>query len=124
MPLEQAEVQEDTSISRYDAFAWLLAEVRSALEPVAVNGRLLNSDTARATVETAAELLISLEDEDISAFARKLLDLLDDLLAPLLWLEQTLAPWRANLDPRRRSSHLVGMAPSARTGTRSWCRVP
>jgi hypothetical protein len=99
VPLEPAEVQEDTSISRYDAFAWLLTEVRRALEPIAANGRLLNSDTVRATVDTAAELMMTLADDDITAFARKLLDLLNDLLAPLVWLEQTLAPWRANLAP-------------------------
>jgi hypothetical protein len=99
VPLEQAEVQEATTIARYDAWAWLLTEVRSALEPIASDGRLVNTDAVRATVETAAELMMSLEHEDTTAFARKLLELLDDLLAPLAWLERTLAPWRADLPP-------------------------
>jgi hypothetical protein len=35
--------------------------------------------------------------KDVIAFAETLLAHLEDLVAPLAWLEQTLSPWRANL---------------------------
>jgi transposase-like protein len=98
VPLEQAEAREDTTITTYDAWSWLLAEIHRALEPITPAGQLVNTEAVCATVETAAELMLSLAHKDITAFAQKLLDQLDTLLAPLIWLEQTLAPWRAGLD--------------------------
>ena len=55
--------------------------------------------TARQTVETALALLSSLPGESIQTLVQHLHDHLDALLAPLAWLEQTLAPYRQNLDP-------------------------
>jgi transposase-like protein len=98
VPLAQAENQEEEAIMIYDAFVWLCQEMRAVLEPI-TSGSLVDTQHARDTLETVAELMSWLEHRDIAAFARKLLDNLDALLAPLIWLEETLAPWRAALDP-------------------------
>jgi hypothetical protein len=73
--------------------------VRQALEPVSRVDHLMAVTTARRTVETALELLGALPGEPIQALAQQLHDHLDALLAPLAWLEQTLAPYRQDLDP-------------------------
>jgi hypothetical protein len=98
VPRPQAEVQEQQAIATYDTWDWLLKEVRQALEPITPEGRLTTVVEARATVETAAELLLELKHKAITAFARKLLKHLEELLAPLVWLEECLAPWRQELD--------------------------
>ncbi len=51
-------------------------------------------------VTVALELLQSLHGETIQKFADQLGDKLDEFVAPLEWLEQRLAPWRAGLDPQ------------------------
>jgi hypothetical protein len=94
----QAEREEDQAIGTYDNWIWLLGEIRQALEPIDERGQLTRARRTRETVETAVELLRELEHEDITDFAQDILAYLDDLLAPLIWLEQTLAPWRQGLD--------------------------
>lgn len=95
---EQAEVKEQQAITLYDLFTWLVAEVRQALEPIDATGQLATAAQARATVEAAAALLQELGDKEVSAFARKLLEHLEELVAPLAWLEQSMSDWRAGLD--------------------------
>ena len=64
------------------------------LEPINEAGQLVTAVEYRETVETAVELMQALDHEEIAAFARQTLDHLDDLLAPLLWLELGLVSWR------------------------------
>lgn len=97
--LSEAEMQEKQTIDRYDAWQWLSEEVRQTLEPFNAQGELTSADQVRQALATAIELLISLDVPQVTAFAQKqLLSHLDELVAPLEWLEQTLAPWREDLD--------------------------
>ena len=96
--MKKAEAQESQTIDSYDGWIWLLGEVRQALEPINEKGLLTSTVEARETVETAVELLQELDHQEITAFAQDLLGHLEDLLAPLDWLEQSLAPWRKDLD--------------------------
>ncbi len=99
VPRAQAEAQEVQAIAIYDGFVWLWGEIRQALEPITADGHLARVTQVRATVETAIELLLALNQPDITTLAHKLLERLDEVLSPLVWLEQALAPWRRNLDP-------------------------
>ncbi len=94
----EAERQANRAIAHYDDWQWLLHEIRQALEPFTPSGQLTSVQAARETVETAAELLRLLGCTEVSAFAQQVLHTLDDLLAPLHWLEQQLQPWRQVLD--------------------------
>jgi len=99
VPLAAAAAQEVQAIRTYDLFVWLLGEVRQALEPLSATGRLTVVADARSTLETALELLMTLPHEAIRNLVQQLRTHLEALLAPLAWLEQTLAPYRQNLDP-------------------------
>ena len=99
VPLAEATAQEAQAIQTYDQFVWLLSEVRQALEPFSGHGGLAAVTTARSTVETALALLATLPEKVAQALAQQLHDHLEALLAPLAWLEQTLAPYRQSLDP-------------------------
>jgi hypothetical protein len=99
LPLAEALAQETQAISVYDQYVWLLGEVRLALEPLSLSDRLSSVATARRTVETALELLATLPDTAIHTLVQQLQDHLAALLAPLAWLEQTLAPYRRDLEP-------------------------
>jgi len=99
VPLPEAAAQEAQALTTYDLFVWLLGEVRQALEPRNANGCLTAVGAARSTVETALELLTSLPQAAIQALVQQLRTHLAALLAPLAWLEQTLAPYRQDLDP-------------------------
>jgi hypothetical protein len=98
MTKEQAEAKEQQAIATYDLYTWLVEEVRQALEPIGPQGRLTTVTWARTTVETVVELLRELGHRDVTAFAGKLLAHLEELLAPLAWLEQSLMVWRKGLD--------------------------
>ena len=99
VPHPEAEAQEEQAIERYDVAVWLLGEIRQALAPFNTEGELTSSQQVRQTIETAAELLRSLHVPEVTAFAQaQVLSYLDELVAPLEWLEQTLAPWREELD--------------------------
>jgi hypothetical protein len=89
--------QETQAIDTYDHFCWLLAEVRQALEPITNLHGLQDPLQAQQTLETAIELIQTLPGNSIADFAQQLHDHLDELLAPLHWLSETLAPWRKNL---------------------------
>ena len=75
--------------------------MRQALQPFNAQGELASSSEARQTLETVAVLLKSMDVTKVRSFARwQILGHLEELIAPLVWLEQTLAPYRANLDPK------------------------
>ena len=97
--LPQAEAQERQAIEHLDAWEWLFHEIRQASEPINPQGQIASSKQARQTLETALELLNSLNNTTIQTFTRQLAEKLDELLAPVEWLEQALAPWREGLDP-------------------------
>ena len=94
----EAEAKEQQGIACYDLFAWLIAEVRQGLEPLNPAGCLTTAAQARATVQTAVELLREIGPKEVTALAQKLLEHLEELVAPLAWLEQSLTLWRAGLD--------------------------
>lgn len=96
----QAQQLERQAIERYDTWRWLLDELRQALEPFNARGKLASSSEARQTLETVAVLLKSMDVTKVRSFARlQVLGHLEELIAPLAWLEETLAPYRTNLDP-------------------------
>ncbi len=95
---EEAESKEQQAIAIYDRFTWLVGEVRQALEPIDARGHWTPAAQARATVEAAATLLQELGVQEVSSFAQKLLEHLEELVAPLAWLEQSLSSWQAALD--------------------------
>lgn len=97
-PLPQAEAQEAQAIATYDAWCWLLGEIRQALEPFTPDGALRTVGEAQATLETAIVLLKELGHRDITAFADDLQGKLPQLLAPLEWLEQHLRPVLQEMD--------------------------
>jgi uncharacterized protein (DUF2267 family) len=89
--------KETQAIATYDNFCWLLAEVHQALEPISNQHHLQDPQQAQQTLETAIELFQSLPGKKLADFAQQLQDYLDELLAPLRWLQETLAPWCQNL---------------------------
>lgn len=98
--LPQAEAEERQAMECLDAWEWLLHEIRQAIEPVNTQGQITSASQARQTLEVALELLQTLNAETIQNFAHQFREKLDELLAPLEWLEHSLAPWRAGLDPQ------------------------
>lgn len=108
IPRPQAEAQEQRAIAIYDDWQWLMREVRQALEPLPSEGRLNRTAEARATLETAITRMQELEHEAVTAFALHLQTHLEELLAPLAWLEEQLAPWREGLD--QTTEALIGWA--------------
>jgi hypothetical protein len=97
--LAEAESYQQQAINRYDCFIWLHQEIRQALEPWTCSYMLTSAQQARETLETAVSLLQELGDANISSYASKLLKHEDELMAPLVWLEQQLASCRQDLDP-------------------------
>jgi regulator of protease activity HflC (stomatin/prohibitin superfamily) len=96
--LDEAEEEEEDAIDTYDGWIWLWGEARRALEPINEKGQLTRTKEAQETMEAAIELLQEIEHDDVTDFALGILDRLDDLLAPLIWLEECLAPWREEVD--------------------------
>jgi hypothetical protein len=99
VPLTEAATQETQAITTYDQYVWLLGEVRQALEPLSLSDRLTPVTITRSSITTALELLATLPGETIQTLVQQLRTHLEALLAPLAWLEQTLAPYRHDLDP-------------------------
>ena len=96
--LAEAQGYQQQTINRYDWFMWLHAEIHQVLEPWTCTDMLTSTQQARETLETAIALLKELGDTNINAYAKKLAKHEDELLAPLVWLEQQLAPYRQSLD--------------------------
>jgi len=92
VPLPQAEVQEAQAIETFDNWCWLLGEIRQALEPITPAYRIVSVAEAKATLETAVELLKECNHPDIVALADDLQEKMPELIAPLEWLEQQLPP--------------------------------
>jgi hypothetical protein len=96
----EAQRRETQALERFDSWYWLLGEMRQALEPFNAQGELNSSSEARHSLETVAELLKSFDVPKARSFARWHISAhVEELIAPLVWLEQTLAPYRADLDP-------------------------
>jgi hypothetical protein len=98
VPLPQAEIEEAHAIETFDNYCWLLSAIRQALEPITPAHRIVSVAEAKATLETAVELLKELNQPDITAFADDLQEKIPELIAPLEWLEQQLAPVFEGLD--------------------------
>lgn len=92
VPLPEAEAAEDRAITLYDAWCWLLKEIRQALEPISSTGGLVSAAQSQATLEAAVALLRELGHPEVVTFANHLEAKLPQLLAPLEWLEQHLRP--------------------------------
>lgn len=99
LALPEAETQEGQAIQQLDVWEWLSSEIRQALEPFDKHGRIASSLQARQTILTALELLETLNNATVREFTNQLTEKLDELLAPIEWLEQALAPWREGLTP-------------------------
>ena len=89
--LSQAVADESAAIAAFDNYRWLLGEIRQALEPITPEQQVVSVAEARATIETAVELLAELHDSAITAFAADLREKLPELLAPLEWVAEQLA---------------------------------
>lgn len=99
--LPQAEIEEQQAIETLDAWTWLLQEMRQALEPIHhQTGCIASTQLARQTLLTALELLKTIHNDAIQNFVEPFAEKLDQLLSPLEWLEQALAPWRVGVDPK------------------------
>jgi hypothetical protein len=96
----EAEVQQQQALEHLDGWEWLFHEMRQALEPIDQQGHIASAQQARQTIQTALELLATLNNETIQAFTSQLTEKLDELLAPLAWLEGALAAWREDLPPQ------------------------
>lgn len=93
----EAQAQEAEAIDTFELWCWLLHEVRLALEPITPGGAIANSQEVRETLQVAVALLHQLGRDDVSGFAESILAHLDELVAPLEWLEESLASWRSSL---------------------------
>ena len=97
LSVPEAEEMETNTIETLDLWLWLLQEVRLALEPITPLGHICAPQVARGNIETAIELMAELKREDILKFAHKLHNYLEDLIVPLVELENRLAPTRNTL---------------------------
>lgn len=97
--LRKAQADQQETINRYDCFVWLCGEIRQVLEPYTSQYTLTSVQQAKETFETAIFLLQELGDTDVSKYASRLLKHEDELLAPIVWLEEQLAPYRQSIDP-------------------------
>ena len=89
LPLAEALTQEEQAIDHYDVFVWLREEIRQALEAFDANGHRKAAQQAKETLTTAVELLLECNiSKPVNDFAQKLLKHQEELLAPLVWLEE------------------------------------
>jgi hypothetical protein len=101
MSYAKAQAKEQQAIELFDCWEWLFGEIRYALRPFNAEGECQTVTQARHTIETAVELLSELGSGKVKAFAqRQILKHLDELLAPLAWLEQSLALQAEHLDSK------------------------
>jgi hypothetical protein len=84
VPRGEAEAQEAQVMAASDLWEWLLSEIRQALDLLSPEGYLTTATEARPTVQTAAELLLTLQHPDITAFAQHLLASHDPIFVTLL----------------------------------------
>jgi len=98
VPLPQAKIEEEKAIDVFDNWCWLLSEIRLALEPFTPTYMVVSVAETKATIETAIELLQEFPRSDITALAEDLKEKIPELIAPLEWLVQHLAPVLDGLD--------------------------
>jgi hypothetical protein len=98
VPLPQAEIEEARAIERFDQWCWLLGEIRQALEPITPAHTIVSSTQTKDALETAITLLKELAHPQITTFADDLHQKIPELIAPLAWVEQQLAPVLQSLD--------------------------
>lgn len=99
MSFTEARAKEEQAIELFDGWYWLFGEIHEALRPFNAQGERQTVTQARQTIQTAVELLTTLSSGKVKAFAqRQILEHLDELLAPLVWLEQTLTSHTQHLD--------------------------
>jgi hypothetical protein len=103
MELAQALTEESSAIALHDQWNWLLQQTRQALGPCTPENTLQPSKNARSTILVAAELFKTLNHADITAFAEHLLEKLDELVAPLEWLEAALTPLLSKMTTQQQS---------------------
>ena len=96
--LNQAEIDEEQAIYLFDCWCWLLSEARQVLEPITPSHAIVSVIHTEETLETAIALLNELDQPQITAFADDLARKMTELLSPLAWLEDHLAPQLAPLD--------------------------
>ena len=97
--VEETTQKEQQALATHDNFAWLMSEIRQVLEPITTDHRIQSAHQAQQTLQEALQLLESLPGEKLAAITRQLGNHLGELLAPLVWLHQTLAPWPKYLPP-------------------------
>jgi hypothetical protein len=97
LSLEEAQKQEAIAIDAFDNWSWLLAQFRSALEPITPAARIAAADAVRETLEVIVALMQELGRDDVAKFAGAIQTKLHLFLAPLIALEKSLAPWRTDL---------------------------
>ncbi len=122
--LAEAQGHVEQTMDRYDWFIWLQKEIRQSLEPwssATATYMLTSAQQARETLETAIALLKELGDANINIYAEKLLKHEDELLAPLVWLEQQLAPYRQSLDPSMETTIIWGYKHREELGIENPC---
>jgi hypothetical protein len=99
----EAAQKEDQALETHDDFCWLLSEIRQALEPIRADYSIQDPQQARGVLETALALLADLPGKKLALFVDKLHNHMDELLAPLVWLHERLAPWLRHLPPEMAS---------------------
>ena len=99
LSVEEATQKEQQALATHDNFAWLMSDIRQVLEPITTDHRIQSAHQAQQTIQAALQLLESLPGEKLAAFTRQLGNHLDVLLARLVWLHQTLAPWPKYMPP-------------------------
>ena len=104
LTLEEAAALEESAIDIADNWSWLLAQLRTALEPITPSSQIASSHTIRETLAVIADLMQTLERTDVVAFAKSVRDKLDLFLAPIIDLEETLLSVRMALDSETEST--------------------
>ena len=85
------------AIETYDNLCFLMSQIRQALEPITSQFRYQSPLRAPETLAAAIELMETWPGKKLSAFFKQLSSHLWELLAPLVWLQETLMPWRKKL---------------------------
>jgi hypothetical protein len=96
----QAQAQAEEALRQYELWVWLFAELRQALHYIRREGQLQDPQRASQDLDLILEWMQSLSARRVPGFARNLVSLRQELLAPLKALVQRLAVWRQNLDPQ------------------------
>jgi len=94
----QAQEQLAQITRQYELWIWLFGELHQTLQLIHPHGQLCDPVRARQELELIGEWMQTLTFGRIAGFARNVLALSQELLAPLERCVQRLAPWRQKLD--------------------------